>query len=258
MSNHPDILDGERQTRRPRSTLHLPSAFCLRIRNLRQVPVSPVQEALRSIFTQRSADPRELPGLDSLVVTYCGAVLLRLLNILVGDAPDITLSLGWPAPEGLPVDQDRLAGRLVFDASLSILHFPVDAVNHVCRFSDPVAYRLAISDLQRRLDERSKIASYSDKVRRLIEKRPADCGSQWIADELSISTSTLKRRLSEEGMTYRGLRQSVIREYAILRLLDGSVSASEIATDLGYSDLASFSHAFKHWTGHPPTGFRRR
>ena len=58
--------------------------------------------------------------------------------------------------------------------------------------------------------------------------------------------------------TYRGLRQSVIREYAILRLLDGSVSASEIATDLGYSDLASFSHAFKHWTGHPPTGFRRR
>ena len=196
--------------------------------------------------------------LDSLVVTYCGAVLLRLLNILVGDAPDITLSLGWPAPEGLPVDQDWLAGRLVFDASLSILHFPVDAVNHVCRFSDPVAYRLAISDLQRRLDERSKIASYSDKVRRLIEKRPADCGSQWIADELSISTSTVKRRLSEEGMTYRGLRQSIILEYAILRLLDGSVSASEIATDLGYSDLASFSHAFKHWTGHPPTGFRRR
>ena len=73
-----------------------------------------------------------------------------------------------------------------------------------------------------------------------------------------IGELRLKRRLSEEGMTYRGLRQSVIREYAILRLLDGSVSASEIATDLGYSDLASFSHAFKHWTGHPPTGFRRR
>ncbi|AEF42718.1 helix-turn-helix domain-containing protein [Hoyosella subflava] len=196
--------------------------------------------------------------LDSLVVTYCGAVLLRLLHMLVNDAPNITLSLSWAAPKGLPADQGWLANHLVFNAPVSILHLPIDAVNDVCRFSDPVAYRLAVSDLQRGLDERSDSTSYSDKVRRLMEKRPANCGSQWIAEELSISTSTLKRRLAEEGVTYRGLRQSIIREYAILRLLDGSMSTSEIAKDLGYSDLASFSHAFKHWTGHSPTKFRRR
>jgi len=66
MSNHPDILDGERQTRRPRSTLHLPSAFYLGTWSSRQVTVSPVQEALRSICTRRSADPRESPGLGLL------------------------------------------------------------------------------------------------------------------------------------------------------------------------------------------------
>ena len=32
--------------------------------NLRQVPVSPVQEALRSIFARQSSDPRESPRLD--------------------------------------------------------------------------------------------------------------------------------------------------------------------------------------------------
>ena len=30
-----------------------------------------------------------------------------------------------------------------------------------------------------------------------------------------------------------------------------------IATALGYSDLANFSHAFKRWTGHSPGEFRR-
>ncbi|MER5837517.1 AraC family transcriptional regulator, partial [Streptomyces sp. NPDC002130] len=39
-------------------------------------------------------------------------------------------------------------------------------------------------------------------------------------------------------------------------LLDRSVSVSEIATELGYSDLANFSHAFKRWTGRSPKDFR--
>lgn len=65
--DHPDTISSNGQTSRPRSTLHLPSAFCWRTWNLRQVPVSPAQEALRSIFAQRSADPRESPGLAPLI-----------------------------------------------------------------------------------------------------------------------------------------------------------------------------------------------
>lgn len=38
----------------------------------------------------------------------------------------------------------------------------------------------------------------------------------------------------------------------MLQLLDRSMSVSEIATDLGYSNLANFSHAFKRWTGRAP------
>lgn len=71
-----------------------------------------------------------------------------------------------------------------------------------------------------------------------------------------MSTSTLKRRLSEEETTFRELRQAFLRERAMLQLLDRSLSVSEIATDLGYSDLANFSHAFKRWTGRSPSEFR--
>ena len=82
------------------------------------------------------------------------------------------------------------------------------------------------------------------------------CG-QSVAAELSMSVSTLKRRLAGEGMTFRGIREASLKERATLLLLERSVSVSEIATDLGYGDVANFSHAFKRWTGKSPSEFRR-
>lgn len=177
--------------------------------------------------------------------------------MLVRDAPTLTLHLSWPAPAALKDREDDLtAGRLFFDAPMSFLHVPADTLNEVCRFSDPVAYRLAIVDLQRTLDQRSETTSFSEKVRRLLQKEPGHRSKHWFAHELSMSTSTLKRRLSEEETTFRELRQGFLRERAMLQLLDRSLSVSEIATDLGYSDLANFSHAFKRWTGRSPSEFR--
>ncbi|MDV7137204.1 helix-turn-helix transcriptional regulator [Williamsia muralis] len=196
-------------------------------------------------------------ALDCLTVTYSGATLLRLLDMLVGDAPTVTLHMNWPAPTALATHEKDLAvsGRLHFDAPMSYLYVPADTLDEVCRFSDPLAYRLAVADLKRTLDQRSGDVSFSEKVRQLLEKDPRQPHSQWVADELAVSTSTLKRRLSAEGTTFRELRESCLRENAMLMLLTRSMSASQIATELGYSDLTSFSHAFKRWTGHSPSEF---
>lgn len=196
------------------------------------------------------------PAMDCLAVTYTGLALLRLLNMLVGDAPTVTLHLGWPAPVALnDLDEDVVPpGRLFFDAPMSYLHVPVDTLDDVCRFSDPLAYRLVIAQLKRALEERRGATSFSEKVRRLLEKDPGRRSSQWVADELAVSTSTLKRRLSEEGTTFRELRESCLRERATMLLL--TRSASQVATELGYGDLTNFSHAFKRWTGRSPSAYR--
>ena len=72
-----------------------------------------------------------------------------------------------------------------------------------------------------------------------------------------MSVSTLKRRLEAEGTTFREVRESVLRERAIVLLLDPALPMSQIAVDLGYSDLANFHHAFKRWTRRSPGEFRR-
>ncbi len=154
-------------------------------------------------------------GLNCLAVTYGGLALLRLLDMLAGAVPNIELHLSHSAPESWVLHDEVLAGRIFFDAPSSFVHVPAASLEEVCRFSDPVAYRIAVTDLQRTLDQR-RDTSVSEKVRDLLEKDPGKTNISRTAGELSISPSTLKRRLREEGTTFRELRQSFLRERAIL------------------------------------------
>src|SRR3546814_12373648 len=98
--------------------------------------------------------------------------------------------------------------------------------------------------------------SVTERVRRLLEQDPGRSSSRDIAALLDVSTSTMKRRLEDEGTTFRQVRQSLLRERAIVLLLDHSLTNSQIAVDLGYGDPGNFTHAFKRWTGQSPSEFR--
>jgi AraC-like DNA-binding protein len=203
-------------------------------------------------FTGHTGDA----DLDRLVITYCGSALVRLLKMLVGDMSTVTLQLGWPAPADLVGHPDVLTGQLAFDAPISFLRIPAETLTEVCRFSDPIAYRHAIAELEKALERRSGPLSFSRTVRLLLDESNDLRSSRSVAAELSMSASTLKRRLAQEGTTFRELRESSLRERAVLRLLGRTSTVSEIASDLGYSDLTNFSHAFKRWTGESPSQFQ--
>ena len=136
------------------------------------------------------------------------------------------------------------------------MQVPQDALDEVCRFADPVAYRVAIADLRTALERRHGTISFAERVRLLLEEDPGQAHGARVADKLSVSTSTLKRRLAEEGTTFREVRESWLREQAIALLLDPTITISQVAADLAYGDLSNFSHAFKRWTGQSPREFR--
>ena len=73
-----------------------------------------------------------------------------------------------------------------------------------------------------------------------------------VARQLGVSQRTLARRLSEEGLTFSELLESLRSDLANRHLADRTLAISQIAWLLGYQDVASFSHAFKRWTGKAP------
>lgn len=79
-----------------------------------------------------------------------------------------------------------------------------------------------------------------------------------IARRLGLGQRTLARRLEAEGLTFSGLMENLKFDLAKRYLADRNLSISEIAWLLGYKEIASFSHAFRHWSGETPREARAR
>lgn len=78
-----------------------------------------------------------------------------------------------------------------------------------------------------------------------------------VARKLSLSESTLRRRLEEEGKSYQSIKDYLRRDMAINLLSDGTQNVTDIATQLGFAEPSAFFRAFKKWTGATPGDYRR-
>jgi AraC-like DNA-binding protein len=78
------------------------------------------------------------------------------------------------------------------------------------------------------------------------------------ASELHLSPRTLHRRLQDEGMNFRAVRDALRRDLALERLARPGESVARVAADLGYSEPSAFFRAFQSWTGEAPSAWRRR
>jgi AraC-like DNA-binding protein len=77
-----------------------------------------------------------------------------------------------------------------------------------------------------------------------------------IAESLLISQRTLQRRLEEHNTTFKILVNEVRQDLADTYLNDSSLSLTEISFMLGFSEMSSFSRAFKRWSGQSPSHYR--
>lgn len=78
-----------------------------------------------------------------------------------------------------------------------------------------------------------------------------------VAKRLGVSERTLHRRLADEGTRFLALVEEARRERAFLLLGDRSLSASEVASLLGYGEPSTFFRAFRRWTGQTPQVWRK-
>jgi AraC-like DNA-binding protein len=76
-----------------------------------------------------------------------------------------------------------------------------------------------------------------------------------VAQHLNMSSRTLQLKLKNEKITYRELTDEVRKDIAVAHLKARALNISEIAYLLGFSEISSFSSAFKKWTGSPPSVF---
>lgn len=130
--------------------------------------------------------------------------------------------------------------------------------DHPLQFGNPVIHAWQTDRAQRSEDWLPSSSSLSEQVAAILDK-PGQSGSslQQVAAELTISPRTLQRKLVDEcDISFRELRDEARLREAQRLLLKTKVPVSRIAYQLGYAEVASFSNAFRRWTGATPTTFR--
>ena len=75
---------------------------------------------------------------------------------------------------------------------------------------------------------------------------------------LKLSRRTLQRRLKAEKTSFQKILREVRAELAVNYLRDARLKSLEIAMLLGYSNISSFTTAFKSWYDMPPAEYRQK
>lgn len=110
------------------------------------------------------------------------------------------------------------------------------------------------------LQARYDCETMEKKVRILLieslEKNKATASD--IARELNMTLSTFKRRLLEEKIVYKQLKEAVKNGLAVKLLLSTEASLFEIAKKLGFADQTSFSRFFVRCNETTPHRYREK
>ena len=193
-----------------------------------------------------------------IVELYCGiltSVFRDIMGLSFGPrefhvtfAPDDRLP---PCPEvfGCPVVFCQPENRFLFDATW---------LEGRPELGNKITYLSVLKLCDRLMEEFQLRTGLVGKVREVLllnlaRRRSLDD----VARDLHLSTRTLRRKLRTENTTFREILDKLRMQMATKYLSDTDLTIDEIAFALGFSDAASFGHAFRRWTKRAPNELRR-
>jgi AraC-like DNA-binding protein len=80
---------------------------------------------------------------------------------------------------------------------------------------------------------------------------------EWVSAKLGTTPRTLQRKLAQAGTAYHAVLEDLLRERSTSLVAHTHTPITDIALELGYSDPAHFTRAFRRWTGTSPLAFRK-
>jgi AraC-like DNA-binding protein len=118
---------------------------------------------------------------------------------------------------------------------------------------DSTTFVVRLEDVDRRLTgSNDQLAKLNEHI---VVKYLAHNEKQDIVNR--VKAAIIDRKLQKEDTSFKQLLTEVRKELAQQYIQDRSKTLTEISFMLGFSEVSSFSRAFKGWTGKPPSEVRQ-
>ncbi len=199
--------------------------------------------------------------LQRFVVERAMAATARVIRDIYEDSFQLdAFHLNYPAPQhlSLPLPEQFLGTTIAFNQKNNVLKFNAVQLNTQLPHANPNTAAMCERLCKELIHQRHTTLTTTMIVRDFLINAPTGTllKLNHIADRLHSSERTLKRRLQEENTSFRLIQNEVLHQRANA-LLSGSLSLTQVAEHLGFSDLSTFSQAYKRWAGIAPSQFQK-
>ncbi len=152
---------------------------------------------------------------------------------------------------------ETAAAHVRFEAAFTQIRFPRTGLQLPISSPDPQLQQMAMQQCEQELSRLHDTGGLIAAVRQQARQHMANNLSiELIANELGMSSRTLRRRLTELGTSYQMIMEQLRRGRAVELLRQTTLSIENIAAELGYDDPSNFGRAFRRWTGLSPSAYR--
>jgi len=184
--------------------------------------------------------------------------------------------LGWLIADRLPATTIALDYDRSLFAAMALPNWPVPLLLEAgwTGFAFPAAYldypvaRTGgeVVDWPRHsflfdVENLEQAGAFADQVRRLAYRSLCEHSRlpsfEQVVRSLRTSTATLRRRLADEGTSYRSLKISCRRELGLELLRSTTLTIEQISDRLSFCDSDAFRRSFREWMGTSPSRYRQ-
>lgn len=192
------------------------------------------------------------------VMLSASAMIVDSLCVLPN--PVLEASVTYSRPTELEMLKRMLGPNIAFGAETSCLYFARASLKYPLVQQN---YRRAqggvipFADLFDGKDPSDKFWSrMRQSIVRLLPLGDLSIGA--VAADMNMSSRTLQRHLRQRDSNFRHEVRDIRSQLAVRYLNDPTVSVTDTAFLLGYSDQAAFSTAFKSWHACAPSDYREK
>jgi AraC-like DNA-binding protein len=201
---------------------------------------------------------RENPALATFNVEFCLVSLKVICDDLLGHAlPLLGARFEHRAPDYRARYAEHFDCPLAFAASTNAFAFDRHWLDQPLPLADPITHRAMAERCRKQNTEFTGRQAWLGRVRQLLAAQlNAAPGIDGLAGQMNCSPRTLRRHLHDLGCSYQELLDELRFERAKQLLGEDQLPIYRIAEQLGFSETASFRHAFVRWSGVAPSQFR--
>jgi AraC-like DNA-binding protein len=213
------------------------------------------EEVIITVTESYNLGPMRQVFFEAFLVSSCQHTAYLIGKELTG----LSVHVDWPRPAYFDEYETRLP-HWEFKQAYNQIRFPRHFLSLPLVMADPNAVKHALAQVEKEVAARAMLEVPDIVPRVRVALQPGVAGYPAlgeVAAKLCVSERTLKRRLSESGSSFQVLLDEARRRRAIELINAGQLSLQQIAQILGYTDPATFTRAFKRWTGERPSDLRK-